>query len=169
MAASTPRHLRQSRPSGARNVNSPNGSLPSGGASFCGGCASVATFEGVREARRTASGPRPRWRSSFARTALILKKVAGGRVDPRSAPGMKSAEASATTISSAANEVDVAQTLIERTSPVRKPSEPGFRDSQRGVIEDVPFVRNVSQRLCVDPRPNPLSGRRLRGSPLMRS
>src|SRR3981081_1715875 len=99
----------------------------------------------------------------------MLKKVAGGRIDPRSEPGMKSAEASATTISSAANEVEVAKKRIETTRPVRKPSEPGFRDSQRGVIEDVPFVRNVSQRLCVDPRPNPLSGRRLRPAPLRRS
>jgi hypothetical protein len=65
----------------------------------------------------------------------MLKNVAGGRIDPWSAPGMKSAGASATTMSSAANEVDVAQTLIERTSPVIKPSEPGFRNSQRGVIE----------------------------------
>jgi hypothetical protein len=77
----------------------------------------------------------------------MLKNVAGGRVDPWSEPGMKSEEASATIASSAANAPDVAQRLIERTSPVTSANEPGFRNFKRGVINDVPFVRNVSRRL----------------------
>jgi hypothetical protein len=60
MSASMLRHLRQSIPSGARNVNRPNGSLPIGDTSFTAGAASVATLDGVSDAKRTASGPRPR-------------------------------------------------------------------------------------------------------------
>jgi hypothetical protein len=94
----------------------------------------------------------------LARTALMLKNVAGGRIDPRSEPGAKSAEASATTVSSAANEVDIAKTLVERTSPAIDANEPSFRNFKRSVMNDVPFVRNVSQRLCVDPRPQSVIG-----------
>jgi hypothetical protein len=47
---------------------------------------------------------------------------------------MKSAEASATIASSAANEPDAAKTLIERIRPVINANEPGFRNFKRGVI-----------------------------------
>jgi hypothetical protein len=64
----------------------------------------------------------------------MLKNLAGGRIDARSDPGIKSPEASATAASSAANAPDVAQRLIERTSPVTSANEPGFRNFKRGVI-----------------------------------
>jgi hypothetical protein len=75
----------------------------------------------------------------------MLKNVAGGR----SAPGMKSPEASAT-VSSAANEPDVAQTLVERISPATNANEPSFRNCKRGVMDDVPCVRNAVNVLSVD-------------------
>jgi hypothetical protein len=86
----------------------------------------------------------------LARTALILKNVAGGRIDPRSEPGTKSVATSLAACSSAANELDDAQMLIKKMSAVMSAGEARSRNFRRGVIEDVPFVRNVSQRLCVD-------------------
>ena len=137
MSASSPRHLRQSIPSGARNVNSPNGSLPSSGSSFSGTCASVVTREGVRAAKRIASGPRPRCRSSFARTALMLKNVAGGRLDAPWEPGMKSPAATTGALASPAKELE-AKTPNKRTTPDRNANEPSFRNVERGIIRDVP-------------------------------
>src|SRR5947199_9574317 len=98
----------------------------------------------------------------------MLKNVAGGRSEARSEPGMKTAEASATTVSSAANEADVAQILVQRISPAKDANEPSCRSFRRGIMNDVPFFGNVSQRLCVVPRPELLSGRNLRPSLLMR-
>src|SRR5258707_4556330 len=79
----------------------------------------------------------------------MLKNVAGGRFDVRSEPGMKSAGASATTVSSAANEGDVAQILVQRISPAIDANERSCRSFRRGLMNDVPFSGNVSRRLCV--------------------
>src|SRR5712691_2488065 len=70
----------------------------------------------------------------------MLKNVAGGRFDARSEPGMKSAEASATAISSAANEGDVAQILVQRISPAIDANERSCRNFRRGIMNDVPFL-----------------------------
>src|SRR6266404_6115612 len=70
----------------------------------------------------------------------MLKNVAGGRFDARSEPGMKSAEASATAESSAANEADVAQILVERISPAIDANERSCRSFRRGIMSDVPFL-----------------------------
>src|SRR6266436_5908173 len=70
----------------------------------------------------------------------MLKNVAGGRFDARSAPGMKSAEPSATAVSSAANESDVAQILVQRISPAKDANEQSCRNFRRGIMSDVPFL-----------------------------
>jgi hypothetical protein len=77
----------------------------------------------------------------------MVKNVAGGRTEPRSVPGMKSAEVPAAVSSAASAAHEPAQTLIERASAARSPDEPGFRDFRRGFIEDVPICGNVSRRL----------------------
>src|SRR5258706_3128989 len=69
----------------------------------------------------------------------MLKNVAGGRFDARSEPGMKSAEASATAVSSAANEADVTQILVQRISPAKDANERSCRNVRRGIMNDVPF------------------------------
>src|SRR5258706_12969285 len=83
----------------------------------------------------------------------MLKNVAGGLFDARSEPGVKSARASATTVSSAANEGDGAQILVERTSPAIDANERSCRNFRRGLMNDVLISGNVSRRLCVVPRP----------------
>ena len=101
-----------------------------------------------------APGPRPRRRSSFARTALMLKNVAGGRFNARSEPRMKSAEASATAVSSVANVGDVAQTLVQTTSPAKDANERSGRNLRRGIMSDVPFLgasADVSAPIRVPP------------------
>jgi hypothetical protein len=50
-------------------------------------------------------------------------------------------------VASAAKEVDVAQTLVERISPANA-IEPSFRNF--GVMDDVPCVRNAVNVLSVD-------------------
>src|SRR4051812_37612109 len=97
----------------------------------------------------------------------MVKNVAGGRFDSRSEPGVKSAEASATAVSSAANEADVVQILVQRISPAKEANEPSCRNFRRGIISDVPFfwerqptsVRRSASQL--------LSGRKLPPAPLM--
>src|SRR5258707_10340079 len=69
----------------------------------------------------------------------MLKNVAGGRFDVRSEPGMKSAESPATTVSSAANEADVAQILVQRISPAKDANERSRRNFRRGIMSDAPF------------------------------
>src|SRR5258705_12955302 len=68
----------------------------------------------------------------------MLKNGAGGLFDARSEPGGKSARASATTVSSAANEGDGAQILVERTSPAIDANERSCRNFRRGLMNDVP-------------------------------
>ena len=77
----------------------------------------------------------------------MLKNVAGGRFDALSEPGVKSAEASAMAVSSAANEADVAQILVQRISPAKEANEPSCRNFRRGIISDVPFL-GTSADVC---------------------
>src|SRR5258706_14365118 len=70
----------------------------------------------------------------------MLKNVADGRFDARSEPGVRSAEASATAVSSTANEADVAQILVQRISPAIDANEPSCRNFRRGLMNDVPFL-----------------------------
>src|SRR5881392_2989362 len=81
----------------------------------------------------------------------MLKNVAGGRFEARSEPGMKSAEASATAVSSAANEGEVAQTLVDRISPAIDANEPSCRSFRRGIMNDVPFP-GTSANVCASIR-----------------
>ena len=128
-----PRHLRKGNPSGARNANSPNGSGPAAGISVSADCASVAVFEDFSEARRIASRPRPCERSNFARTALIVKNVAGGAAQFRTGGETLSAWGAAFGFSAKASEVS-AQAQIETTKTATSPGKPSFSNFWRIVI-----------------------------------
>jgi len=151
-SASTARHLRQISLSGARNAKRPKGSLPSGGPAAGGtgsGAASVAVEEGgVSAARRTAFGPRPRSRSSFASTALIVKNVAGA--------WMVSAPAGAISAGSAcprsdANATEVVAPVSETSMAAANVRMPCRRCAKRDFI-DRPHISGRRRRLCAPDR-----------------
>jgi hypothetical protein len=130
---SMPRHLREGKPSGARNGNSPNGSGPAAGASVGAGRASVAVSEDFSETRRIASRPRPCERSNFVRTALIVKNVAGGAADVWIGGETLSAAGTAFGFSAYASE-DSAQAQIETAKTATRAGEPSFSNFWRIVI-----------------------------------
>src|SRR6266702_6519352 len=140
MSDSRPRHLRESKPSGARNVNSPNGSVPRAGSSVGAARASVTVFEDLSETRRSAVRPRPCERSNFARTALIVKNVAGGVADVRT--GGVSLSASGTDFGFCAEASgDSAQRHSEIVKTARSAGEPSFSNFWRSVTW-ITFCKN---------------------------
>src|SRR5688500_1242090 len=97
----------------------------------------------------------------------MLKKVAGGRADDRSEPGMKSVVVSTTNGSSDESEGEAAQTMAATVSAAINADERSFRKFKRGIMTSP--VRNVSQRLCVDLPPQSVIGTEPAPSLLMRS
>src|SRR5258708_10963202 len=77
--ASTPRHFAHNSPSGARKVNSPNGSSLVGGAATAAGGTSLMTSdrvsaEGSADANWTPPDLARDWLSGLANTAFVVKK-----------------------------------------------------------------------------------------------
>ena len=87
----------------------------------------------------------------------MLKKVAGGRVEARSEPGMKiGGRAGSDYFVDCEGGGGHANANREQQAPQCNADERSFRKFKRGVMTSP--VRNVSQRLCVDLPPQSVIG-----------
>lgn len=97
----------------------------------------------------------------------MVKNVAAARTGLASVPDADSLE-SAPTSSAARAVVETEYAPRERMNAATSAGEPGFRNLKRGVMNDVPCVRDVVNVFASICRPYLLSGRRVQPWPLKR-